>query len=137
MPTPSATPPLSGDDEIEDEQVVQEHLEPERSPGRATESPPRRVPKVEPEDESERRVQSRYDNEDDADGSVSVQDDEEEEDAPHTRQVLDREFPSARVQAKAKAAPKPRGEPSKAPLAPAPVPGKSRGAANRTWPPLY
>ncbi|KAJ7885420.1 hypothetical protein B0H13DRAFT_2535963 [Mycena leptocephala] len=131
MPTPSATPPLSGDDEIEDEQVVREHLEPERSPGRATESPPRRVPKVEPEDESERRVQSRYDNEGDADGSVSVQDDEEE-DAPHARQVLDREFPSARVQAKAKAAPKPRGEPSKTPLAPAPVPGKSRGAANRS-----
>ncbi|KAJ6546868.1 hypothetical protein B0H19DRAFT_244263 [Mycena capillaripes] len=133
MPTPSVTPSRRGDEEIEDELAVREHLQPEPSHGRAPESPPRRVPKVESEDEEDaRRVQSRY--EDDADGSISVHDDQgedEEEDAPHARRVLNKEFPSERIQAKAaKAAPKGRGESSRA--QPAPVPSKSRSAAHHS-----
>ncbi|KAF7353760.1 Zn(2)-C6 fungal-type domain-containing protein [Mycena venus] len=161
MPTPSATPPLRGDDEIEDEQAVRDHLaESESSHGRATESPPCRVPKVESEDE-EVFVGSRY-GDDDGDRSVHVDDDDgdddeeaEEEDAPHARQVLNQEFPSERKQAKRKVvrdeeedAPQPRvakqefpsertSSKTKAPPKPraesskAPT-AKSRGAASRS-----
>ncbi|KAF8191539.1 hypothetical protein K438DRAFT_1830690 [Mycena galopus ATCC 62051] len=112
MPTPSATPSLR-EDEIEDsdEQAVREHLAaaPEPSSGRATESPPRRAPKVESEDDEEVFVGSRYCS--DADRSVSLHDDddeeedEEEEDAPHARQVLSKEFPSAKRRAKSRVVP--------------------------------
>ncbi|KAJ6500678.1 hypothetical protein C8R45DRAFT_1092753 [Mycena sanguinolenta] len=113
IPTPSATPPLRGEDEIEDEQAIHDHLaEPESSHGRATESPPRRAANVESEDE-EVFVGSRY-GDDEADRSARAndfdddeeeqeeEDELEEEDAPHARQVLNKEYPSERRQAKRK-----------------------------------
>ncbi|KAJ7700894.1 hypothetical protein B0H17DRAFT_1046958 [Mycena rosella] len=108
MPTPSATPPLHGDDGSEDEQSVREQLEPEDSQGRVAESPPRRGLKLEPEDEG---LQGTYD-EDDA---ASTQDrDKDHDEADRTRPG---ESQVQHVQAKEEArrsTPKERGEPSRA-----------------------
>ncbi|KAJ7253382.1 hypothetical protein B0H12DRAFT_1219225 [Mycena haematopus] len=111
MPSPSATPPLPAEDEIEDEQTVQDHLA-ESHHGRGTESPARRAPNVESEDE-EVFVGSMYgddevdrldrENEDDGDEEEEEEEEDElEEDAPHARQVLNKEFPSGSKQAKRK-----------------------------------
>ncbi|KAJ7184472.1 hypothetical protein C8R46DRAFT_1343547 [Mycena filopes] len=93
MPTPSATPPLRGDDELEDERTVQEDLAPDSE---VTHSD--RAPKVESEDEPEDDIRA-----EDAWGaneSASAQgDDEEDEDAPPARRVLNVELPSRRQQA--------------------------------------
>lgn len=105
-PTPSATPPLHAEDELEDEQTVSEYLEPEPSPRRVPESVPRWEAKVDADAEDvPQGFQIRYEDENE-NGSISVHSDEEEEDAPHARQVLTKEYPSERQQAKAKAAPR-------------------------------
>ncbi|KAJ6620373.1 hypothetical protein B0H10DRAFT_2022628 [Mycena sp. CBHHK59/15] len=58
MPTPSATPPLHGNDEFEDEQTVREELEPQSSQGSSMGPgmPAHRRTKVESEDEDEDEI---------------------------------------------------------------------------------
>ncbi|KAJ7042098.1 hypothetical protein C8F04DRAFT_1078287 [Mycena alexandri] len=131
MPSPSATPPLRGDDEIEDERTVQKDLAPDHEEDQSD-----RAPKVESEEEQEDQMLA--DNAWGEDESASVQgdDDAEEEDAPHARQVLNNEFPSHRQQAREvarKPTPKARPETARAPPAPAPAPApaKPRAVDNR------
>ncbi|KAJ7778711.1 hypothetical protein DFH07DRAFT_911040 [Mycena maculata] len=120
IPTPSATPPLHADEGSEDEDSVREQLEPEPTQSGAPETPLRRVPKVEPEDEEEMHGESRYE-EGDAEESTNVQEEEEESRTPQVsnQQVY--------VQAREASSRTPRAGTSAKPIA-----GNSRGASNRS-----
>ncbi|KAJ6606326.1 hypothetical protein DFH09DRAFT_1119849 [Mycena vulgaris] len=112
MPTPSATPSLHEEDGTEDEQSVEEQLEPKLSQGRMSQSPSRRTAARAPKVKSEEEEEILHQGEDDMDDATSALDDEEENRARR----VPKEFPIQSTQAKEeqrRPMPKERGEPVK------------------------
>ncbi|KAJ7771495.1 hypothetical protein B0H16DRAFT_1513716 [Mycena metata] len=123
MPTPSATPPLLGDDELEDERTVQEDL----APNHEEEDQSDRTPKVKSDAEEEDALAESASEEDALASAQGDNDDAEENDAPQVQQAIKNEFPSHRQQAREAAAKKP----ARPAPAPAPARAKPRAVADR------
>ncbi|KAJ7221567.1 hypothetical protein GGX14DRAFT_430181, partial [Mycena pura] len=104
MRTPAATPPLPVHADSEDQEDVQP--EPGSSTSRRPENTSSRVESDTDTEDEEVFAGSRY-GADDASDSASTQDDDDEEDddAPHTRRVLNSEFPAQLPRVKAEPVP--------------------------------
>ncbi|KAK7035848.1 Zn(2)-C6 fungal-type domain-containing protein [Favolaschia claudopus] len=150
IPTPSATPPLHADDEVENDQEELDYLD-EAETSRAL------VPKLESEDEEVIRgsqyggaddPNTLFDDDEDEDDSdrappvipkkeakkpakvrVTREEEDEDEEVPQQR-TTKREAPSAKTEVKVKAEVKTRVSPSKASASHSP--SKPRSAANRS-----